>query len=76
MMNLWAGNLSRRPNKCLRNQGRTRGEGWSAAAGWGPPVTLLLVVPGRLFCFGSLVVLGVVFRGLSLFLLCVNMGGG
>ena len=28
----------------------------------------------RLFCFGSLVVLGVVFRCLSLFLLCVNMG--
>ena len=31
-----------------------------------PPVTLLLAVPRRLFCFGSLVVLDVVFRYLSL----------
>ena len=31
-----------------------------------PPVILLLAVPRRLFCFGSLVVLDVVFRYLSL----------
>ena len=31
-----------------------------------PPVTLLLAVPMRLFCFGSLVVLDVVFRYLSI----------
>ena len=31
-----------------------------------PQVILLLVVPRRLFCFGSLVVLDVVFRYLSL----------
>ena len=32
----------------------------------------LLAVPGRLFCFGSLVVLDVVFRYLSLFLIDVK----
>ena len=37
-----------------------------------PPVILLLAVPRRLFCFGSLVVLDVVFRYLSLFLLYIN----
>ena len=31
-----------------------------------PPVILLLAVPRRLFCFGSLVILDVVFRYLSL----------
>ena len=31
-----------------------------------PPVILLLAVPRRLFCFGSLVVLDVMFRYLSL----------
>ena len=35
-------------------------------------VILLLVVPRRLFCFGSLVVLDVVFRYLSLCLLYTN----
>ena len=30
-------------------------------------------VPRRLFCFGSLVVLDVVLRYLSLFLLCINI---
>ena len=34
--------------------------------------TLLLAVPRRLFCFGSLVVLDMVFRYLSLFLLYIN----
>ena len=38
-----------------------------------PPVILLLAVPRRLFCFGSLVVLDVVFRYLSLFLLYINL---
>ena len=33
---------------------------------------LLLAVPGRLFLFGSLVILGVVFRYLSLCLLNIN----
>ena len=37
-----------------------------------PPVILLLAVPRRLFCFGSLVVLDVVFRYLSLGLLYIN----
>ena len=38
-----------------------------------PPVILLLAVPRQLFCFGSLVVLDVVFRYLSLFLLYINI---
>ena len=37
-----------------------------------PPVILLLAVAKRLFCFGSLVVLDVVFRYLSLSLLYIN----
>ena len=37
-----------------------------------PPVILLLAVPRRLFCFGSFVVLVVVFRYLSLCLLYIN----
>ena len=37
------------------------------------PVILLLAVPRRLFCFGSLVDLDVVFRYLSLFLLYINI---
>ena len=36
-----------------------------------PPVILVLAVPRRLFCFGSLVVLDVVFRYLSLCLLYI-----
>ena len=38
-----------------------------------PPVILLLAGPRRLFWFGSLVVLDVVFRYLSLFLLYINI---
>ena len=38
-----------------------------------PPVILLLAVPRRLFYFGSLVVLDVMFRYLSLFLLYINI---
>ena len=36
-------------------------------------VILLLAVPRRLFCFGSLVLLDVVFRYISLFLLYINI---
>ena len=38
-----------------------------------PPIILLLAVPRRLFCFGSLVVLDAVFRYLSLFLSYTNI---
>ena len=38
-----------------------------------PPVILLLAVQRRPFCFGSLVVLDVVFRYLSLFVLYINI---
>ena len=38
-----------------------------------PPAILLLAVPRRLFCFGSLVILDVVCRYLSLFLLYINI---
>ena len=38
-----------------------------------PPVNLLLAVPRRLYCFGSLAVLDVVFRYLSLFLIYINI---
>ena len=38
-----------------------------------PPVILLLAVPRRLFCFGSFVVLDVVFRCLWLFSLYINI---
>ena len=39
----------------------------------GPAVILLLAVPRRLFCFGLLVILDVVCRYLSLFLLYINI---
>ena len=38
-----------------------------------PPAILLLAVTRRLFCFGSLVILDVVCRYLSLFLLYINI---
>ena len=41
-----------------------------------PPVILLLAVPRRLYCFGSLVILDVVCRYLSLFLLYMNIKVG
>ena len=37
------------------------------------PSNFIAVRPRRLFCFGSLVVLDVVFRYLSLFLLYINI---
>ena len=52
--------------KCLRNQGRTKGKVGRLKTSWSPPVILLLAVPRRLFCFGSLVVSDVVFRYLLL----------
>ena len=41
-----------------------------------PPVILLLAVPRRLFYFGSLVILDVVCRYLSLFFLYINIDLG
>ena len=38
-----------------------------------PPMILLLAVPGRLLCFGSLVILDVACRYLSLVLLYINI---
>ena len=58
------------------DQGGSKGEAWSTANWFRPPVILLLAVPRRLFCFGSLVVLDVVFRYLSLFLLYINIKMG
>ena len=64
---------------------------WGAGAGRGwrrglvgrglvgaPRWFLLLAVPGRLFCFGSLLILDVARCGLWLFALCVDVeiGGG
>ena len=40
---------------------------------WGPPVVSLLAVPGRLFCYGSLVVLDVARCCLWLVPLCMDM---
>ena len=54
------------------DQGKTKGEGWRPKTSSSPPVILLLAVPRRLFCFGSLVVLDEVFRYLSLCLLYIN----
>ena len=49
------------------------GEDWSAAGWLRPPMILLLAVPGRLYCFGSLVILDVVCRYLSLFLYKIDV---
>ena len=38
-----------------------------------PPAILLLAVPRRVFCFGSLVILDVACRYLSLFVLYINI---
>ena len=68
-----------RTTKCMRNQCRTKGEGWSTANKFKlpppppPPVILLLAVPNGLFCFDSLVILDMVCRYLSLFLLYINV---
>ena len=49
------------------------GEGWLTADWLRPPVNLLLAVPRRLFCSGSLVILDVVCYYLSLFLVYINI---
>ena len=55
------------------NQGRIKGEGLMIANWLKLPVILLLAVPRRLFCFGSLVILDVMYRNLSLFSLYINI---
>ena len=57
----------------LVNQGRTKGEGWRPQTSSSPPVILLLAVPRRLFCFGSLVILDVARCYLWLFTLYINI---
>ena len=59
-MHLWVGGLPRRPGGCVSGG---PGRGWGRGlVGHGlveaPRWFLLLAVPGRLFCFGSLVVFG------------------
>ena len=49
------------------NRGRTKCEGWSATDQLKPQVMLLLAVPRWLVCFGSLVVLDVVYGNVLLF---------
>ena len=60
---------------CLRGRGGAVGGGWSTASWLLPQAILLLAVPGRLFCFGSLVILDVVCRYLSL-VLCLGIEVG
>ena len=60
---------SNQTTKCLR----IKGEGWSTANYLTPQVILLLAVPRRLFCSGSLVISDVVSHYSSLFLLYINM---
>ena len=55
----------------LVNQGRIKGEVGRLKTSSNPTVILLLAVPRRLFCFGSLVILDVMWRYLSLFLLYI-----
>ena len=56
-----------------QNQGRGLADHKLVKATPYPPVILLLAVPRWLFCFGSLVILDVVFRYFSLFLLYINI---
>ena len=56
-----------------QNQGRGLVDRKLVKAPPPPQVNLLLVVPRRLFCFASLVVLDVVFRYLSIFLLYIHI---
>ena len=68
IMHLCARNLPRKPNNCLKNQSRTKGEGWSTAN-----LFSLLAVPRRVFCLGSLVILDVTCCYLWLFSLYINI---
>ena len=56
--------------KCLRNQDRTKGKGWSTTNELKPSVISLLGVPRRLFRFGSLDILDVARCYLCLFSIC------
>ena len=53
--------------------GRSKGRGLVDCRLVEAPVVLLLAAPGQLFCFGSLVVLGVMCCYLWLFLLDVDI---
>ena len=59
-----------------QNQGRGLVDRKQVQAPSLPPVILLLAVPRWLFCFDSLVILDVVCRYLSLFLLYINTNIG
>ena len=57
IMHLWARNLPRKPNNYVSEK---------------PMVMVLLAVPGRLFCFGALVVLDVLFGYVLFFVFLVR----
>ena len=59
--------------KCLRNQGRTKGEGWSATGWLRPPINFIAGRPKAALLVWFFVDFrcGVSFV-LSLFLLCIN----
>ena len=69
IMHLWVKNLPRK--QCLRNQGRTKGEGWSTANWLKPPSNFIAGRPkaALLFCL-LLVVLFSFFPG-SFYCCCV-----
>ena len=75
VVHLWVRNLPRGPGGCVSEE---------PGRGWGPGLVdrklvgaprwfLLLAVPGRLFCFGSLVILDVARCYLWLFTLYINI---
>ena len=63
--------MARFGNTIPRNQSRTKDKSWSNA-NLLTPVILLLAVPRRLFCFGSLITLDVACCYLWLFSLNIN----
>ena len=75
IVHLWVGDLPREPGSCVSEEpGQNWGRGLVDRGLVGAPRWfLLLAVPGRLFCFGSLVVLGVARCCLWLFTLCINI---
>ena len=78
MVRLWVGGLPRGAGSWVSGgPGRSLGRGLVDRGLVGAPRWfLLLAVPGRLFCFGSLVVLGVARCYLWLFALCVDVEVG
>ena len=73
VVHLWAGNSPRGPSDCWSEEpGQNWGRGL-VGRGLVEVVVLLLAVVGRFFCFGSLVVLDVVCRYLSIFLFYINI---